>query len=349
MENNEIKWTVIGAGPAGIAAVGQLIDAGIPPKKIAWIDPVFKVGDFGTSWGLVVSNTPIDGFIKFYNAFASFEFEKSPPSFMIKKLKPDMRCPLMVAAEPLKWITAQLHSKVNPILGTVLTLRQTAEAWQVCLADGLCIKTQKVILALGAEAMTLPYPNLTTIPFKTTMRSELLNQVVFPEDVIAVFGAYQSARSVQENLAKTNAKKIIHFYRSERSFENHVASLNLSDRVETYPITPTNLLTHIPRCNKAIYAIGFMRRSINIEGLPDDFTYDTQTGVIASGIYGLGIAFPEVIPYTNGRLAYKVSAIWPFIKYLKKTFPIWLKDPTSNDVDDVESFSKKHIENVTMP
>ena len=40
-------WTVIGAGPAGIAAVGKLLDHGIAPEKIAWIDPAFAAGDLG--------------------------------------------------------------------------------------------------------------------------------------------------------------------------------------------------------------------------------------------------------------------------------------------------------------
>ena len=86
------------------------------------------------------------------------------------------------------------------------------------------------------------------------------------------------------------------------------------------------MLTHIPRCNKAIYAVGFTRRAIKIAGLPDDFLYDSQTGVIAPGIYGLGIAFPETIPYTMGRVNYNVSAIWPFVQYLKRIFPEWLNE-----------------------
>lgn len=58
------KWAVIGAGPAGIAAVGKLIDAGINPKEIVWIDPEFKVGDFGTHWRNVSSNTKVGLFLK---------------------------------------------------------------------------------------------------------------------------------------------------------------------------------------------------------------------------------------------------------------------------------------------
>ena len=38
MIENKFKSTVIGAGPASIAAVCQLIDANISVKQIAWID-----------------------------------------------------------------------------------------------------------------------------------------------------------------------------------------------------------------------------------------------------------------------------------------------------------------------
>jgi len=60
-----LQWVVIGAGPAGIAAIGQLIDANISLNKITWIDPSFTVGDFGTAWGHVHSNTPIESFLSF--------------------------------------------------------------------------------------------------------------------------------------------------------------------------------------------------------------------------------------------------------------------------------------------
>ena len=324
-----LQWVVIGAGPAGIAAIGQLIDAHVSLKKIAWIDPSFTVGDFGTVWGRVHSNTSIESFIKFYKAFDAFEFECSRKPFLIERAKPEGTCPLMIAAEPLKWITQTLRNKVISIHDKALALDHTSMGWHLHLASGQQITTQKVILALGARALKLPYLSLVTIPLKTAMHPELLNQAIQAEDTIAVFGSYQSARTVEENLAKTNALKIIHFYRSERSFNQHVASLPLSPHIECYPITPSNLIKHIPRCNKAIYAVGFARREITIEGLPHDFLYDSQTGVIAPGVYGLGIAFPETIPYTMGRLTYNVAAIWPFMKYLKRIFPAWLHEQVS--------------------
>ena len=57
------EWTVVGAGPAGTAAVGKLLDHGIEPARIAWIDPAFAGGDVGGKWRTVSSNTVVGTFL----------------------------------------------------------------------------------------------------------------------------------------------------------------------------------------------------------------------------------------------------------------------------------------------
>ena len=202
-------WTVVGAGPAGIAAVGQLLDAKVHPERIAWIDPHFKVGDFGTAWKRVTSNTPVESFLKFYRAFESFKFDKPHKPFMIERLKPEKTCPLMLAAEPLRRITETLKAEVKALQNTVLAMQQTPQGWFITLPTH-SIESHKVILAFGSESRSLPYPNLETIALQTALDLPTLQAQVSDRDVIAVFGAYQAARSVQENLAKTKVKRIIH-------------------------------------------------------------------------------------------------------------------------------------------
>ena len=46
VQQHSSNWAVIGAGPAGIAAVGQLIDKGVSGEQILWIDPKFKVAPY---------------------------------------------------------------------------------------------------------------------------------------------------------------------------------------------------------------------------------------------------------------------------------------------------------------
>jgi hypothetical protein len=55
-----VDYAVIGGGPAGILALGKILDK-IGPKKfydeVVWYDPKFRVGMFGEKWYNVPSNT----------------------------------------------------------------------------------------------------------------------------------------------------------------------------------------------------------------------------------------------------------------------------------------------------
>ena len=72
----QYSWTVIGAGPAGIAAVGRLLDHGIAPEEIAWIDPEFSAGDLGGKWRAVPGNTHVASFLDYLTASPSFRFSR---------------------------------------------------------------------------------------------------------------------------------------------------------------------------------------------------------------------------------------------------------------------------------
>ena len=72
-------WTVIGAGPAGIAAVGKLLDLGVADKDIAWVDPSFAAGDLGAKWRSVSSNTKVATFLEYLHGAKAFRFSEAPP------------------------------------------------------------------------------------------------------------------------------------------------------------------------------------------------------------------------------------------------------------------------------
>ena len=112
LSNKEIKeWVIIGAGPAGIATVGKLLDKGINPRDIGWIDPVFKVGDLGEKWRPVSSNTKVGLFLKFLNACGSFCYQDCPIDFKLNHLPLDGTCLLHDIAEPLQWVSDHLKKK----------------------------------------------------------------------------------------------------------------------------------------------------------------------------------------------------------------------------------------------
>ena len=78
---NEHDWAVIGAGPAGMAAVGQLLEHEVPAEEILWLDPEFKVGDFGSRWLNIPSNTKVKLFNMFLKSCKAFEIDKCPHSY----------------------------------------------------------------------------------------------------------------------------------------------------------------------------------------------------------------------------------------------------------------------------
>ncbi len=319
-----LEWAVVGAGPAGIGSVGKLLDAGVEPSQIIWLDPQFKVGDFGTAWRYVNSNTSVEFFLKFYQHCESFRYlDCDHASFMIEKMPLQSNCPLMIAAEPLHWMTKSLRSIVNTFQDEVRCLTPGKDFWQLKLASGKILHAKKIILAIGSDAKELDFSNIPSISLKTALNPSLLKSVIQPDDSVFIFGSAQSAKSVIENLLKIKTKKTVLFYRSENSLERNFREIDRSS-IECLAMTPQNLLSQIPDCTKAIYAIGFERRHIPIMGLPRNYHYDEKTGEIAPGVFGIGIAFPEILPYELGQREYRVSAIWPFMKRLKKLLPQWL-------------------------
>ena len=128
-------WAVIGAGPAGILTVGKLLDSGVSPSSIVWIDPEFQVGDLGAKWGQVSSNTNVALLLKSLNSSPSFLYNDAPIDFAINHLPPNEPCDLALVVEPLHWITNHLLQKVKTRIGTILSLKQDKDGW--------CLLTEK--------------------------------------------------------------------------------------------------------------------------------------------------------------------------------------------------------------
>jgi hypothetical protein len=83
-------------------------------------------------------------------------------------------------------------------------------------------------------------------------------------------------------------------------------------------------LQYLPQCDKVIYAIGFERRHLPvIEGV-GHVDYIEECGIIAPGLFGFGIAYPEAKINFIGRKEYRVG-LWKFMDYLQRVLPIWLK------------------------
>jgi hypothetical protein len=365
MSKKKYQWAVIGAGPAGIAAVGKLLDKAIEPSTILWIDPYFKVGDLGQLWANVSSNTKVRLFTNFLQEVNAFDYKNAPIDFALNHLPPEETCPLRCMAEPLQWISDQLVPIVcaqkTHLRSIALSNRQwdlhtesrPLECGNVPLPNGRDsvghYQAKNIILATGAVPTTLHYPDIDTIPFDIAIDKERLKTVINRNETYAVFGSSHSAIIIIRHLVELKVKKIINFYRSPCCYAVDMGDWTLFDntglkgqtaqwaREHIDGVWPSNLIryhsnesnisNYLPECDKAIYAVGFNRRNtVAINGY-DNNDYNPHVGIIGPGLFGFGIAFPEIKSDPFGCVETQVG-LWKFMIYLEKVMPLWFKYST---------------------
>ncbi len=303
MNSTKFEWAIIGAGPAGILALGKLLDSGVHPKTILWLDPAFEVGDLGLLWSNVSSNTTVKLFLAFLYGCASFQYKQTSKDFAINHLNPEETCELKHIVEPLQWITEQLMTKAECQLTMVNQLTLNNRMWHLSTNKETFL-AKKVILAIGAEPMVLdktkPY-----IPLSTALNPKALAREIHLSETIGVFGSSHSAILILEQLVNLGVKKIINFYRSpccyafqydgQIIFDNtglkgkaaewahqYIDGI-LPQQLERHMSNPEHIDKFLPQCQKVIYAVGFQLRNTLIVEHYDYHQYNPFLGIIAPG------------------------------------------------------------------
>lgn len=338
-------WMVIGAGPAGIAAVGKLIDGGVPPEKIGWMDPHFRVGDLGGKWGSVSSNTKVQLFHQFLEDCKAFDYRNCSKKFALDQLDPNDTCLLKHIAAPLQWVTDHLKGKVKAIQDLAIELNITGQKWEI-KTDNDRFFAKNVILAIGSEPKKLTFPEPDDISLDVALDPDKLAKAVSNQDTIGVFGSSHSAILILANLVDLKVKKIINFYRSPHLYAIYLDDWILFDNTGLKGYAETWAKEHLDgkcpdnlervlisdhtfdkalgHCDKVIYAVGFERRKLPVLKQFDAPKYNDRTGIIAPGLFGLGIAFPQAQFDKLGNLEHRVG-LWKFMDYLNSVLPIWQK------------------------
>jgi cation diffusion facilitator CzcD-associated flavoprotein CzcO len=337
-------WTVIGAGPAGIAAVGRLIDHGIAPERIAWIDPEFAAGDIGRKWRPVSSNTHLELFLDYFNGSDAFEFSEAPP-FPLLEIDLHETCPLALVAEPLQWITGHLVERVNVYRTTATALSLTGRRWVIETGEQQLV-SENVILAVGAVPKKLAYPGLKEIPVEVALDPEKLAGEPLKGATVAVFGSSHSTMIALPHLLRHPVEKVINFYRSPLRYAVYFddwilfddvglkgkaadwARQNidgvLPDRLERCHISSPDFDRKLAECERVIYTVGFERRKLPETKQWGELDYNPRNGIIAPGLFGLGIAFPDYAPDRYGYGQYRVG-LKKFMDHLHSVLPLWLR------------------------
>ncbi|OBK81093.1 pyridine nucleotide-disulfide oxidoreductase, partial [Mycobacterium sp. 1165178.9] len=203
---------MIGAGPAGIAAVGRLLDHGVSGEGIAWVDPAFAGGDIGRKWRSVSSNTHVALFLEYFHGSKAFRFSEAPP-MPLKEIDPQETCALGLVAEPLVWITEQLREQVDALTTTASALFLENRQWRV-ETQQRDIFAKNVILAVGAEPKRLCHPDLEEIGVQVALDPDRLAEEPLEGATVAVFGSSHSSMIVLPNLLRHPVKRIVNFYQS---------------------------------------------------------------------------------------------------------------------------------------
>ncbi len=337
------EWTVIGAGPAGIAAVGRLLDHGIAAERIAWVDAAFAAGDIGQKWRSVSSNTQVALFLEYLNGSKSFRFSEAPP-LPLKEVDPQETCALGLVAEPLVWITEQLRERVDAFTATATALWLRDRQWRI-ETEQLDLFSKNVILAVGADPKKLCHPDLEEIPVQVALDPEKLAQEPLEGATVAVFGSSHSSMIVLPNLLRHPVQGIINFYRSPLKyavyFEDWIlfddtglkgqaavwARQNidgvLPDRLERCWVSSPEFAAKLAQCDRAVYTVGFERRKLPETPQWGQLDYNPTNGILAPGLFGVGIAFPQYAEDPYGYGQFRVG-LKKFMDFLDAALPLWL-------------------------
>jgi len=341
---NHYSWSVVGAGPAGIAAVGMLLDAGISHHEIAWIDPSFTVGDLGSKWYRVEGNTKVKTFIDFLNKCDSFNYSQAP-DFAIDAFDVEKSCKLGFIVEPLQWISDHLTKKVQTFSDSVHALSLHNQYWNIEL-EKTKILSKQVTLATGCVPNILSYP-IEEIPIEIALNDELLVEENIENETVAVFGASHSAIVALKNLMDCKPNKIINFYKHPVKYAVYFDDFTLFDNtglkgnaavwakeyidgihpacLERVHCDSDKMQEKLAECTRAVYAIGFQQNSsIAIRPYPRNPSHNDTNGIIAPGLFGLGIAYPNQVIDPLGNVEHNVG-VWKFMQHLIKCLPIWMK------------------------
>lgn len=340
-------WTVIGAGPAGIAAIGKLLDQGIAPEEIAWIDLAFAAGDLGAKWRPVSSNTQVDFFLSYLNDSPAFRFSAAPP-MPLREVDPEETCALALVADPLVWVTEHLRERVKVFKTTATALTLERRQWTV-ETEQRELTSKNVILAVGAVPKKLSYPQLNEIPVEVALDPEKLAQEPLENATIAVFGSSHSSMIALPHLLRHPVAKVINFYRSPLRYAVYLddwilfddsglkgraavwARENIDgvhpDRLERCWVSSPDFEDKLATCDHAVYTVGFERRTLPETKQWGQLDYNPNNGILAPGLFGLGIAFPARATDRYGYVEYRVG-LKKFMDQLDSVLPLWFRYST---------------------
>ncbi|VBB73189.1 Putative protein of unknown function [Podospora comata] len=205
---------VVGAGPAGIAVVGNLLEQIKDDGKIVWVDEQFQGGRINKFYREVPGNTAVKLFVDYAEALKPFQHilntaHKPNAITALEKLPQSGTCSLSYAGDMLNLLTVGLrqHPRIQTVEGkaTSAHLDPQSKRWTLTTTSESSLTTSPlVVYCTGAFPSTTPLPPSSppTIPLDTALTPSILSTTI-PRDqpfTIGVIGGSHSAILVLMNL-----------------------------------------------------------------------------------------------------------------------------------------------------
>ncbi|KAJ5677391.1 uncharacterized protein N7477_003024 [Penicillium maclennaniae] len=208
MASRKCAAVVVGAGPAGVAVMGNLLERQI--GTIAWIDPSFESGRVHRKYREVPS--PLPGLRHSYSALQDRhrELMSSQCISTLAKLDQEKTCHLHYAADMIRDLTDGLikmdpvHAYRGFVTAANLVEKTSNNKWTVRIKrhdseDELEIETSRLILCTGSHPTKIPVPipglEISRLDLDTVLKPSELAEVL-PKSrpsTVAVIGASHSA------------------------------------------------------------------------------------------------------------------------------------------------------------
>ena len=332
-ESARYEWAIVGAGLAGITSLAVLLEQEVDPATIIWIDPEFNMGRLGKYYRNVPSNTPPSQLMHYIHSLNAIKTAPSTTREALFLCAAKEHQPLHRIIDPLLDATNYLRLQISSLQDTVNAVTSNGTDW-ILECDTTTIQAHKVILAIGAHPKTLDYP-IQQISLDDALDKDTLATYVNADDCISVFGGMHSAMLVLKHLSELNVKQIVNFYTKHYFYRipgaeslegltkiwvKTVLEPNPPKNLTRLKSTPENLDQFLPLCNKVIYAIGFEKNTLSING-SENWLVDSETGTIAPNLYCIGIACPHLSKSLHGNVA--INGFNIILSYAKKLIPRW--------------------------
>jgi hypothetical protein len=202
-------------------------------------------------------------------------------------------------------------------------------------------------LAIGSVPRSLEYSGVRQIPLEVAVDPKKLAAERLENATVAVFGASHSTMLVLPNLLEHPVSKIVNFYRhplryavefedwtlfDDTGLKGHAAQWardnldgQLPDRMQRCRVDDPLFSEMLSQCDHVVYSVGFEPRRLDAPQW-GTLRHNASNGIIAPGLFGIGIAFPGYRVDPTGFGEHRVG-LEKFMQQLEQCLPIWLRYP----------------------